>query len=589
MNRPPSRRPLPPPRPAPRRSTGGFARDPRLLLAGGGAALLAIIVLGVLFIGPWSVLNPSNDGDTARFNCPTVKDPPPPPEGLEPASAMRDFSEERCKKPIPAGPAAITLPLEKDKASRGLQFYTYTGDAWQRLAPAELTEDSASGRVVVDRVPENGVLMRRVPGSFQVFATVPAGQALHPEAVRLATAAGGLDFVAAPDGVVNGNLSTLRRGDATLLIPAVRGGGGAEADAVNALVAAPEARSAHAANLTRLVQNNKLDGIELQYTAVDPARRGDFTDLVRQVTEGVHTAGGTVTLTLPLPVKDGTNWNTGAYDWNALGKLVDYIKIAPERDQANYRGVVPDALTYLTGQVDPKKLTLTLSPLAAEKSDTGIRTLTTLEALSIAGRFTIRDRERAAANSDVVLSADNLNQEVAGTSGLTWDAVAATVSFTYRSGDTPRTVWIENVYSAAFKAELARLWGLGGIAIDDASASEALAPIWGAVAPLVENTELPLLQPNSGLLRPEWQVDGRPLQAGRPVVTWRTPAETGNPTVTLIVSEGTLRVQSSQRVTLRPASTGPSVTPTATATAGGSPRPGATPAASPTATATPRR
>jgi hypothetical protein len=337
------------------------------------------------------------------------------------------------------------------------------------------------------------------------------------------------------------------------------------------------------------VQNSRLDGIELQYTAVDPARRADFTDLVRQVTEAVHTAGGTVVLLLPLPVKDGANWNSGAYDWNALGKLVDYVKIAPERDQSVYRKVVPDALTYLTSQVDPKKLSLTISPLAAEKSDTGIRTISTLEALSIAAQFTVRDRDRAAANSDVTISADNLSQEIAGSSGLNWDAVAATVSFAYKSGDTTRTVWIENVYSAAFKAELARLWELGGVAIDDASANEGLADIWGAIAPLTDKSDRPLLQPNSGMLRPEWQVNGQPLQAGRPVITWHTPDEAGTYTITLTVSDGTMRVQSSQRVALRAAAVGSASTSTATpgASPGGSPRPGGT--LTPTATATPSR
>jgi hypothetical protein len=411
------------------------------------------------------------------------------------------------------------------------------------------------------------------------MAVVPQGQQLRPEAERLATVVGGEDFVPAADGGVNGNVSNIRRNDAALLVPVVRGTGGAEADAVNAIVAAPERRAAHAEALKRQVQANRLDGIELQYTAVDPSRRADFTDLVRQAAEAVHQTGGLLILTLPLPARDGNDWNTGAYDWSQLATLADYLKIAPERDQSGYRKVVPEALTYLTGQVEPRKLVLTLSPLSVEKSDQGLRVMSTLEALSIAAQFTVRDRERAAASSDVILSADNLSQDASGAGGITWDAVAATVSFTYQSGNMPRTVWIENQYSAAFKAEFAMLWGLGGVAVDDASTNEGLVNIWPVIEPLASKQMPQLLQPNSSLLRPEWLVDGNP-HPGRSVVTWRTPPEGGTHRITLIVSDGQMRVASNTQVTLRPAPPPVAGAPTPAA----SPQPGIGPALAPTPT-----
>jgi len=575
MNQPPPRRPLTSRRPVspPRRSV-----DPRLLLGGGGAAL-ALVLLAVLFIGPCSILNPSDDADETRFECPTIKNPPPPPNGLEVSSIAKDFSDGRCNKSVPPGPSAITLPLESGKGGRGLALYTYTGEKWQRLAPAELTEDGKAARAVVDRVPANGAIMRRAPGAFQLMGVVPQGQTLTAEAERLAAIVGGADFIPAADGAVNGSITNIKRNETALLVPIVRATAGAEVDAVNAFLADATRRAAHAATIGRLVTANRLDGIELQYTAVDPARRGDFTELVRAVTDEVRKAGGLVILTLPLPVKDGTNWNTGAYDWSQLGKLADLIKIAPELDQSLYRRTVPEALTYLTTQVEPRQLVLTVSPLAAEKSDQGIRTLSTLDALSLAAQFTIRDRERAAGNQDVVIVADNLNDEGGAAGGINWDALTATVAFTYRAGEQARTVWIENQYSAAFKAEYATLWKLGGIAVDDASSNAGLANIWPALTPLSDNQPLALIQPNSGLLKPEWLVDNRPFQAGRPVVTWKTPVEGGNHTITLIVSDGVMRVQSMQRITLRP---GNATAPGAAASPSPSPRAGATVAPSPT-------
>lgn len=571
MNQPPPRRPLSSQRRAAATSrTPAPLRDPRLLAIGGGGLLL-LIVLALLFIGPWSILNPSDDGDETLFNCPTIDDPPAPPENLEIASDFKDFSDESCNRMIPEGVAKISMPVEQGRAGRGLLFYTYRDDSWQRLTSAELTADGKYAEAVVDQVPANGVIMRRAADTFQVMGTAPQGQALHPEAQRIATVVGAFDFVPAPDGTINGNVTNLQRSDSALLAPVVVAADGDAAQAVNAFIGQADRRSAHANAIGQLIQTNRLDGIELAYTDVDPARRNDFTDLVRQTAEAVRRNGGVLVLSLPLPTREGNAWQTGAYDWAELAKLADYLKIAPVRDQSIYRRVVPEALTYLVDQVDPKKLVLTISPLSVEKSDQGLRTMSTLEALSIASQFTIRDSQQAATNSDITITADNLTQGSGGAGGLNWDAIAATVSFTYQRENMPRTVWIENEYSAAFKAEYIQLWELGGVAVDDASNNAGLSSIWPPVVQLQQDQEVTLLQPNSSLLRPAWLVDNRAYQAGQPTITWNTAGvEAGQHAITLVVSDGEMLVQNTQRVTLRPGSAagGASGTATATGTAG---------------------
>jgi hypothetical protein len=215
MNRPPPRRPVS----SQRRPTAntGLLRDPRLLAIGGGG-LLVLVLLAVLFLGPCSILNPSDGGDETLFNCPTIDDPPAPPDGLEIASDFKNFSDDDCNRMIPEGVAKISMPVEQGRAGRGLLFYTYQDDSWQRLATAELTEDGKFAEVVVDQVPVNGIVLRRAADTFQVMGTVLQGQALHPEAERIATVVGGLDFVPAPDGTINGNITNLRRNDTSLQI-----------------------------------------------------------------------------------------------------------------------------------------------------------------------------------------------------------------------------------------------------------------------------------------------------------------------------------------------------------------------------------
>lgn len=550
------------PRRSPLALRGPLAASPAFpLLIAAGAVLLLLVWL--LFLPPFSLLLGGNGWQDAGESQLVRRKPdaPQPPEDYELASP---FYEIRSKQDRGVGAAVMTVPLDDGKAGRGLALYTWDGGRWDRLGAAEATDGGRAARGQVDRVPDNVAVMRRRGGGFEVVGILPAGAAPHPEAANLLTIRSPADYAPAADGSVSGNPSPGSGGDTVAVVPVVRATAGTESQAVNALLGAEPARAAHVAALVRLVQSNRLDGIELEYTALDPSLGGQFTALATAVAEQLRTTGQTLGVTLPLPRKEGNNWNTHGYDWKELGRVADYIRIAPERDQSLYRRNMRDALNFLTGQVDAKKLILTVSPHAVEKPEQGAPgTLSALEALSIAAQFSVRDRDRIAAGSDVVLVADNLNRE-GGQGSLVWDATAAAVSFAYQSGDALRTVWIENAFSTAFKLEFVHLWGLGGVAVDDASGGPGMANIWPAIADYVEDRQLTLLQPNSNLLKPQWLVDTKSVEVGKAVFTWK-PTEAGEHTLALVVSDGVMRVQNQMKLTLRQgAGPSPTVTPSPT-------------------------
>jgi hypothetical protein len=554
--------------PGQRREPPGVGRllgaDPRTRLLVIGGAALALLLLWLLFLPPLALLR-GGDGWQEAGEDALVRQAgsvPKAPEGFVLASS---FYEIRSKKDVGVGPAVMTIPLGEGRAGRGLALYTWTGQTWKRLGPAEVTPDGRAAKGQVDQVPDNVVVMRRAGGGFQVIAVYPGEAALQPDAEKLIGVRSPVQLTPAADGSVNGDVAQGSDTDAVALVPVVRARGGAEAQAVNALLASEPARAAHVAALVRLVQANRLDGLDLEYTDVDPSQGANFTALVTALAEQLHRTGQTLTVTLPLPRREANNWNTLGYDWRELGRVADYIRILPERDQSAYRRTVREALNFVTGQTDPKKLILTLSPMAAETSEQGIRQLTELEALSIAAQIAVRDRDRLFTGSDVQISADNISRDVSGGAGLFWNASTATVSFVYQSGDSVRTVWIENVFSAAFKLEFVQLWQLGGVAVDDAADIVGNANLWPAIEQFRNAGNRPtLLQPNSGLLRPEWLVDGRRVEFGKAVITWKA-TEPGEHTVSLIVGDGVMRVINQTRITVRPG-TAPPAAPTPTPT-----------------------
>ncbi len=536
-----NRRPGVPARSRPGAQTGSKFESLRRrmpLLAIAGAAVLVLIAV-VLLLGR------CGGGSSAQASeCGTR---PTPPAGFTYASkcwaTLKDFAGKK---------GTLSIPLTDRTATRGLSLYTHDGGTWKAVAPVQVAQDGSSALLTTNiDVPKTFAVLRRTGGDFQAFGVLPPGTPASADAARLMTAAVPQVYTPTPagDGNIAGAPVSNPQGAAYALIPAISAPGTPELQAVGAILADDSRRSGHVDRIAAEVERNNYDGIEIDYTAIDPSYKKNYTTFVQALATRLHTSKRKLVLRLPLPRRDGSNWNVGAYDWTELAKSADSLIMVAERDQQIYRQRVPEAVKYLVTQVgDSHKLILELTPLSEQKSDQGqVTSLTTLEALSIAGQITVRDRTNIVTGADVVVSADNINRE--NGSGPQWSPQGV-VSFQYRSGDEQRTVWIENVYSAAYKLEIVQLYKLGGVSVDNASGNPAIANIWPAIEQY-QSTGSPLLQqPNPQSLRPQWLSDNKPIpDAGnRAQITWRAPTDAGKHTLTVIVSDGTMRVASSTTV-----------------------------------------
>ncbi|MCK9520100.1 MAG: hypothetical protein M0R74_13905, partial [Dehalococcoidia bacterium] len=120
--------------------------------------------------------------------------------------------------------------------------------------------------------------------------------------------------------------------------------------------------------------------------------------------------------------------------------------------------------------------------------------------------------------------------------------------FTYKQG-TGRTVYIENFFSLGFKLELIPQFGLGGVAIEDASDNVYLGDIWRALTPFISTGQPLLLQPNPDDLSPRWFVSEGTKEGGNQgVIRWGTPPQPGTYTVRLTLSDGVALFQNEIQV-----------------------------------------
>ena len=265
---------------------------------------------------------------------------PEPPAGWEVVSRS-----PRCSLRSDPKAALLTIPLEVRPADgRNLALYTYEDGQWKRLGPATLTNDGSAAQGEVSPVPRNVAVLRRTTLAVQVAGSLPPDTEMDPEAAHTLSVLHTLDFVPAADGILLGTGRPRPQDSSLRVLPTVRALGPPDSEAVDTILASPELIQAHINDIVRVVREGAYDGIHIDYRAVSPARGAEFTQFVVGLADALHSDGRSLSLTLPLPTQQPAGWDTGPYDWQALGQAVDAIELIPEPDQSLYYQRMEDAL-----------------------------------------------------------------------------------------------------------------------------------------------------------------------------------------------------------------------------------------------------
>ena len=215
-----------------------------------------------------------------------------------------------------------------------------------------------------------------------------------------------------------------------------------------------------------------------------------------------------------MPVKAGVQWDTQAYDWEELSKRADQIRLLPEPDPSAYYQRMTEVLSFLKGKADLRRVALVISRQSYSKGSDGVQTLSLRDALQLASSIEVRTNTPIAPNSSVVVVGKNIFQDD-GASGVRWDETASAVSFTYPGRGGPRTVWLENTLSVAFKLDLARRFNLGGVVIDDITQDSGAPQVWELLRGFSETGNVQLVAPQRRLPATDLEGAGRQQRARR--------------------------------------------------------------------------
>lgn len=533
-------------------------------------AAMALIVLGVLALAYVLFTRACSSSGCDDAYCSSGQSLVPP-DGYEFVTKVFQFNKNYHV--AQGNDVQISVPLSKATSdARNLSFYHYVTEtkAWEPLSSAQI--DGANVATTLHDTPDLIAVLRRDSPAGAVVAYLPhvtPDVRLNPAAVGKITILHTRDFQPSADGGVSGDLSVVKTDQSFQFLPTISAGSGIKGsvDIVKSLLATPALRSGHVQAIVKQVNNLNLAGIDIDYEDLAVTDRTSFALFVKELGQALHQNNKQLTLTLAPPLKTADRIDDGAYDWAQLGQAADLLQITPYRDQGKYRTDMPDILTYLTQQVPPNKLVLTVTPYATEKAADGIRTMSISDAMTIATRLSIRAGTdgKINANSVVDVVASNISK-ADGRSGVTWDTASATVAFTYENSGG-RTVWLEDFFSIGFKLEFIPQFKLGGVAVEDATDNQYLGDIWSALVPFITSGQPVLMQPNSKDLQPVWTASAGTVQDTlKGAIKWSTPAEPGSYTITLSLSDGVARFQSEIPANVQAKTT---TTPVASPTAGG--------------------
>ncbi len=463
------------------------------------------------------------------------------------------------------GPATIEVAIPNDAEPWAtLDLYTWDGSKWQWVGGTlDLEQEVLVAQV--DTLPESVAIVQTVP-VVPAIGTVAMREVDGPAAdVLTEVLLPGLYL--GTDGLLLGSAPLpFSENPAPLLLLRNWQEGQPVSHALLAdVLNNPEIQATHVENV--LAQVTGFSGVALDYQGVAVEDRAAFSALVTTLAERLHEQGARLEVVVPLPTPAGSEWDSGGYDWRALGASADAVIVTLPVASTAYAdsGQVDDLLRWGVGQVNRFKLRLLVSTLNADVSLGQIRYLGLNEVLAPFGQVS--------APADTALEpADEVSFTLVGqVTSIVRDETAGTYEISYHDADgAAHTAWLGTPSFLARKLDWALQYHLGGVVVTDLNDNGNLPGMLEAVRGYREATELSL----PGDLEVVWTVTGPEASASQEVVSlsqpdfrWTAPEQGGTYTVLASiagVSRGSVQMTVSATPTPVPT---PVVTDTATTTA----------------------
>ena len=439
---------------------------------------------------------------------------------------------------------SVPIPNEAEPY-RTLDLYSWNGNSWEWLPNRKVvTEDVIESEL--DFLPESIVVMQthaihpNVSTDYAVNHPIPDNVTdslveINPQGLFLDS-----------NGQIVGDLGQLPpeiQNASYSVIPTIRNwtdDGSIRSDLIDNLLIDPEARRRHIQTIVDLVQRNAYQGIDIDYRGINPDLKREYTSFVEQLRASLPANKQlSVRVELPMQVSADT-WDTGAYNWQAIGRIVDVVKVPTSPDPKAYApgGQMEAMLDWTVGQINRYKIQLLLSTFSAEQVNGITRNITYQQALEPIGAVAIVGGE------NIVSPGQEVDFTLAGlqaSTGIQFDAPSGTYWFAYLDdNNVQHTVYLENAASIARKLQFVAQYNLRGVAVQNLLSDTNHAQIWSVIRKFLDLVIPPVESQYSVV----WQVKNQDggviaeeiVDLSQPTYKWLAPEAGGSYEVAAAIS-----------------------------------------------------
>ncbi len=388
----------------------------------------------------------------------------------------------------PPTKVVVRVPTPADaEPLRTLDLYSWNGEAWEWL-PHFIPPGDDFIEAQLDYLPQSVVVMQTKPLQPSVSADLALAVALPDQARDTVVEINPQGLYLDSDGAIRGDPDALPHPDQTaayIVVPTLRNwedSGVVRSDLIDNMLIDARAREEHINRIVELVVRNAYPGIDIDYRGIAPDLRDEYTGFITELADALHEQGKQLSVRVELPVQIALDrWETGVYDWRAIGAVADTVKIPVPSDPAAYNpgGQMDAMLQWAVGEINRYKLQLLISTRSTERTDGDQKEIPYAEALAPFGQVTVEG------GSTIVNPGQQVTFTLAGlqqSTGIQFDPASGTYWFAYVDPNGQQhTVWLENAASIARKLQYVADYNLRGVAVQNLLGEENDGQIWEVI------------------------------------------------------------------------------------------------------------
>lgn len=496
--------------------------------------------------------------------------------------------------------AVLTLPIPNEAEPYAtLDLYTWDGSDWRWL-PSTVIEEEGVIVARLETLPELGafVAVQVLPPEPAVAASLSDGTLLPDDVKEVLHEVYVGGAILGDNGALDLMAESSTPGEGIEgLLPVVRNwedGGVVRGDLTESVLGSHVLRQKHIAAVVAFAREGNHRGVVLDYRDVAPGLREDWVSFVHDLAEQLHAGGRTLLVRIAWPIQiSAVDWDTGAYDWRALGQVVDALLLPTPTDPLVYvdGGPVEQGIAWATRQVDRHKLQLVVDAQGVDQSQESVVAVSYGSALASLSHIAVDEISESVSPGDQVsLSLAYLSDSP----GIQFDESIRRYWFRYIDDQgNGHTVWLENETSLTHKLQLAARHHLRGVTVEHLDDPMGDPALWTVVRAYPSGE----LQPQETTFAVVWEVSsaagGQLAQATRSLedaeVVWQAPETPGVYEYSAVIAADGQPVGEKDVAVVRVVAHTPTPTPTSTPTLTPTPIPTSTPTPTrrPTATLVP--